>query len=466
MMEFKTFCEKIRKDHQVKSETFLKDINTCLIDNKWFGIKPSWQGGKMYVDPDEFEPFMKQIISFIKNSDFSEEEKFDEIRRKIAHDLPDTSKKLGRFYKKFDTPEHIQAQVASFILKYVKREVVQLSDFKLSSIINVLCEEETKQVGDSFTTFLSWVRKHYNVRYYRNYVLSKRYERDNNGAYDMDDYLHLIYYLYCPTYIKEHDLYRQAANSKNMADTWLYLSLHLICALRDTDLVRIYHPALKRKPEEILQMIKEGTFPEADARETLYSVTRKLNFLPLRPNKRKRDSGVIDIKFHVPESAEVHIGTLFALAEAHRIIANISDDTPLIRCIKTYDEINRYMGKEIGALFLEGDFRTRSANKSYLQSVFMMTDDILGHEDDFTARGYMIVALARSHKSSYGDFAQTTFTYLKDAKLSGMTPEFVARELFERGVLSCIPSMLLKTLYGEEYQKLSVINQTKLITKE
>ena len=47
--------------------------------------------------------------------------------------------------------------------------------------------------------------------------------------------------------------------------------------------------------------------------------------------------------------------------------------------------------------------------------------------------------------------------------MSGYTPEFVARELFERGVLSVIPSMLLKMVVGEEYQKLSVESQTKMI---
>jgi len=93
----------------------------------------------------------------------------------------------------------------------------------------------------------------------------------------------------------------------------------------------------------------------------------------------------------------------------------------------------------------------------------MMTDDILENDDEFNVKGYILAALARSHKGSYGEFAKTTSIYLKDAKMSGYTPEFVARELFERGVLSFIPSMLLKMVTGGEYNKLSVENQTKLI---
>lgn len=84
--------------------------------------------------------------------------------------------------------------------------------------------------------------------------------------------------------------------------------------------------------------------------------------------------------------------------------------------------------------------------------IYILTDDILGVNDEFRVKGYMLAALARSHKGSYGDFAKTTSIYLKDAKMSGYTPEFVAKELFERGVLSVIPSMLLKMVAGEEYQ--------------
>jgi hypothetical protein len=98
-----------------------------------------------------------------------------------------------------------------------------------------------------------------------------------------------------------------------------------------------------------------------------------------------------------------------------------------------------------------------------MQSVFVLTDNVMEENDEFNTKGYMMAALARSHKGSYGEFAKTTYTYLKDAKLSGLSPEFVARELFERGVLSFIPSMLLKMITDGEYNKLSVHNQTRLI---
>lgn len=159
------------------------------------------------------------------------------------------------------------------------------------------------------------------------------------------------------------------------------------------------------------------------------------------------------------------MGTLFAVAEAHYQLRKDNKVHSFIRPIKTYEQISKYMGDEIGVLFINSNFKSRSMNKSYLQSVFMLADDILidDENEELHINGYLLASLARSHKGSFGSFAQTTKVYLKDAKLSGLSPEFVARELFERGVLSSISSMLLKMITNNEYEALPVKQQTKLI---
>ncbi len=339
-----------------------------------------------------------------------------------------------------------------------------MRDEEIKDFLAVAFEEMSKQYGDILTFFLTWLKEHYKTKYMHDYFMSKRKDNaDSNEAYDTEEYLELLYCLFNEDYIIENDMYAKAAQSKNHVDTWLFLALHFICALRNSDIVRIHHPRLTMDPDEVLNQVLDGTFSDEDARLTLYSITWRLTALPLNPNKTKKHSGISSIKLCVPESVEIHIGTLLAIAEAHRQISKSPDSEPLIRIITDYDRITRYMGDEIGALFLESNFRTRAANKSYLQSVFMLTDDILENDDEFNIKGYILAALARSHKGSYGEFATTTAIYLKDAKLSGLTPEFVARELFERGVLSFIPSMLLKMITNGDYNRLSVQKQTELI---
>jgi len=75
----------------------------------------------------------------------------------------------------------------------------------------------------------------------------------------------------------------------------------------------------------------------------------------------------------------------------------------------------------------------------------------------------MLAALARSHKGGIGSLPEITDIYLKDANFTGYKPEFIIREMFERGIFSFIPAILLEMYGGESYKKLPVSAQTELI---
>ena len=109
---------------------------------------------------------------------------------------------------------------------------------------------------------------------YKNLYFMSKYSDDSDAssAYDPDYYLSILYHLYNSGYIGKNDMYARAAASKNYADTWLFLSLHFLCALRNTDLERIPHPRLTDTPEKILEEIEDGTFSDESARAVLYSI--------------------------------------------------------------------------------------------------------------------------------------------------------------------------------------------------
>lgn len=438
-------------------------LTDLLEDNDWFGIEPVWENDALYIHKTDADVIYPRIETFFKHSDLNDKDKASLLTDMYREKFSDSASKFLKFCNEFSLPDKLVYHLLDFLLIYQKKDFCIMTDNDVKELMNYIYEELSKQLGDILTFFLSWIKDNYKTRYINDYILQKRY--DNSAAiqaYDRDEYLELVYYLFNEEYIFDNGMYEKAAKSKNYADTWLFLSLHFICSLRNTDLARIYHPRLTREPKEILDNVMNNSFPEKDARLILYSITWHLNSLPLQPSKTASHSGISSIKFSVPESAEVHIGTLFAICEAHRQIEGIPDDTPLVRCVSDYDRITRYMGEEIGSLFLEANFRSRSVNKSYMQAFDMFTDDILG-TSGMQMKGYILAALARSHKGSYGEFARTTAVYLKDANFSGLTPEFVAMELFERGVLSFIPAMLLKMITGGEYNRLSVQKQTELI---
>jgi hypothetical protein len=464
MIDFKEYASYLQEQLQIEMVDFNSVFIKFLVDNEWFGINPVWQDGVLMIEPNNFQPYYDHIKDFFANYTLETEDKNSILISMLKSKLLDTTDKLELFYQEYGVPYEIVYYLTDFLLKHLKKDMCIMDDNDVHEFMIIAYDELSKQYGDILGSFLRWLKDGFKTKYLNGYFMSKRQDKSvSNEAYDSEEYLELLYCLFNEEYILENDMYVCAAQSKNYVDTWLFLALHFICALRNSDIVRIHHPRLTMKPEEVLKQVIHGDFSDEDARLTLYSITWRLTALPLTPNKTKKHSGISSIKLCIPESVEVHMGTLFAIAEAHRQLYNIPYDESLISVISDYDRITRYMGDEIGALFLESNFRTRAVNKSYLQSVFMLTDDILENDDEFNTKGYILAALARSHKGSYGEFATTTAIYLKDAKLSGLTPEFVAMELLERGVLSFIPSMLLKMITDGDYTRLPVHKQTELI---
>lgn len=379
--------------------------------------------------------------------------------------FPSTSELFVQFAEEEKLSETNRFYLLDFLAYYLTKDLFLYSDAEVETLVEVATEVLTKSQGNILIQFIKWLLNKGVTRYRVSFEMTKRYTIESaNGAYELDEYLELMYYLFNENYIIKNDMLCKAANSKNYADTWLYLGLHFICALRSTDLERLGHPKLTREPLEVLEAVVDGTWSSSEARRTLLSITTRLTYLNLTPNKTKNVSNVAQLKFHVPESCQVLIGTLLAICEAHfQLQIPYNSENPLIRQIKTYEKITSYMGEEIGNLFLERNFSSRSANKSYLQSVAMLADDILEEKSELNIKGYFLAALARSHKGDFNEFAQTTTTYLKDAQLGQLKPEMVAKELFERGVLSMIPSMLLTIVTRGKYKGLSPNQQTQMI---
>lgn len=464
MIDLKECVEKIRMDYGIHDENFNFDFSRFMVSNNWFGSKPVFENSCIMVEQNLWENIRDKVIEFCKYYGAKSTLKKELLQSKMNTEFPKTSKVFEQYCDEVNLDDNTAYLLLDFLLYFLPGEIFFSDDKEITSLMDEGFENLSKVYADILADFVNYTKKNHKTSYRSMYFMNQYGSKvEGNWAYSPNEYLEIMYYLYNKDYIEENRMYEKAAKSKKYVDTWLFLALHFICAVRNTDLVRFPHPRILMEPEKLLEEVNRGTFSDEDARGTLYSILWHLSAVCLTPNKTKRGAGVASIKFHVPESVEVHIGTLLAIAEAHYRISGGLPEGNLIQVISSYEKISRYMGDEIGELFVASNFRSRSANKSFMQMIFMMTDDILENDEEFNVKGYILAALARSHKGSYGEFAKTTSIYLKDAKMSGYTPEFVARELFERGVLSFIPSMLLRLITGGEYNKLSIKNQTKLI---
>lgn len=458
VVDLKSYLERILVELGAATIKHREKVSGFLLDNEWFGVSINLDDYTITEkDAEVLKNHIKDYLTTppgIKSMEGIFSKKF-----------PSTSELFVQFAEEEKLSETNRFYLLDFLAYYLTKDLFLYSDAEVETLVEVATEVLTKSQGNILIQFIKWLLNKGVTRYRVSFEMTKRYTIESaNGAYELDEYLGLMYYLFNENYIIKNDMLCKAANSKNYADTWLYLGLHFICALRSTDLERLGHPKLTREPLEVLEAVVDGTWSSSEARRTLLSITTRLTYLNLTPNKTKNASNVAQLKFHVPESCQVLIGTLLAICEAHfQLQIPYNAENPLIRQIKTYEKITSYMGEEIGNLFLERNFSSRSANKSYLQSVAMLADDVLEEKSELNIKGYFLAALARSHKGDFNEFAQTTTTYLKDAQLGQLKPEMVAKELFERGVLSMIPSMLLTIVTRGKYKELSPSQQTKMI---
>ena len=458
VVDLKSYLERILVELGAATIKHREKVSGFLLDNEWFGVSINLDDYTITEkDAEVLKNHIKDYLTTppgIKSMEGIFSKKF-----------PSTSELFVQFAEEEKLSETNRFYLLDFLAYYLTKDLFLYSDAEVETLVEVATEALTKLQGNILIQFIKWLLNKGITRYRVSFEMTKRYTIESaNGAYELDEYLELMYYLFNEDYIIKNDMLSKAANSKNYADTRLYLGLHFICALRSTDFDRLGHPKLTREPLEVLEAVVDGTWSSSEARRTLLSITTRLTYLNLTPNKTKNASNVAQLKFHVPESCQVLIGTLLAICEAHfQLQIPYNAENPLIRQIKTYEKITSYMGEEIGNLFLERNFSSRSANKSYLQSVAMLADDVLEEKSELNIKGYFLAALARSHKGDFNEFAQTTTTYLKDAQLGQLKPEMVAKELFERGVLSMIPSMLLTIVTRGKYKELSPSQQTKMI---
>ena len=458
VVDLKNYLERILVELGAATIKHREKVSGFLLDNEWFGVSINLDD--YTISEKDAEVLKNHIKDYLTTPPG-----IKSMEAIFSKKFPSTSELFNQFVKEEKLSKSDTFYLLDFLAYNLTKDLFLYSDAEVEKLVEVATENLTKLLGNVLIQFIKWLLNKGVTRYRVSFEMTKRYTIEStNGAYELDEYLELMYYLFNEDYIIKNDMLCKAANSKDYADTWLYLGLHFICALRSTDLERLGHPKLTREPLEVLEAVVDGTWSSSEARRTLLSITTRLTYLNLTPNKTKNSSNVAQLKFHVPESCQVLIGTLLAICEAHfQLQIPYNAENPLIRQIKTYEKITSYMGEEIGNLFLERNFSSRSANKSYLQSVAMLADDVLEEKSELNIKGYFLAALARSHKGDFNEFAQTTTTYLKDAQLGQLKPEMVAKELFERGVLSMIPSMLLTIVTRGKYKKLSPSQQTQMI---
>ena len=471
MTDLKDLSERLKVVcKQEENASFNDKLILMLVSNNWFGIQlHETDDGRVYVNDHDIDVITEHAIVYFSGSIAkTKNEKYEAALSIMRRRLPDTAHNISVLIKEDNIPNSIAFRLVDFLNSRLVKDLSLYNNEDIEKIVQAANEEMEKCYFDLLCFFLSDYRSVYNARYRVTFSQEKR-AVNTKEAYSQEFFSQIVYRLFNEEYIHEHHMYMKAIEKPKFARTWLYLCFHLTNTVRDTDLLRVYHPILPREmsADEVLSSIKHGTFTDADALFVLTSVIKHLNSAPLTVSKTGKHSGVPYVKIDVPENAETQFGILLAICEAHYqrdTYSRKKHTDAYFNPVTTYEDICRNMGDDIGSLFIRENFSTISATKTVLQGIELFGD--MDEDSDKTGihcKGYILAALARSHKGGYGSFAKQTATYLSDSKMNGMNPEFVAFELLSRGALSFVLSYMLRIITDKESDKLTVEEETKAI---
>lgn len=362
------------------------------------------------------------------------------------------------FYQEFVGEQRCETDISSwrlldFLLFYLPREICEMNAEEMELLAGKLDGEATRSVSELFARFNRWTQvKTGNSGW--GYKYEYRKKRQDLGAYTVEGFSVMAYCVFNDEHWEKENLLQKACESAPFANLWAFIAMHFVCALRSTDIVRLPMPDIGEEPVVFRERLlnREIPRPERFSRE----LQLRVSYSPKHPNKTARYSHIPELKIFIPSSLERPLGIILAVAASHR--GDVKPGEPFIRADRNRTRTCQFFGQAfIGACQGKG-FASIRANKSYLQGLEKTAATGDGH-----AKGYMIAALARSHKGGIGKLPDVTDIYLKDATFSGYTPEFIAREMFERGVFGFVPHLLLEVYAGSDYTSLNVSTQTKLI---
>lgn len=447
--------DEVLKDAE-KTGSKYRDICRCRDDllgfldrNGWFGQVPEGTGRETIV-PD-YECMRGAVRLWLAAYQKAPRERLELLLDHHRGRLPETC----ALYEGFAETEEITDKpggwmILDFILSSCDRELSLYSQEDLDRLM-----EETKgrlPLGSAklLAKFISDEVQNGRCRYE---IHSRRQKELNKAAYSIRDFSVMAYCVFNPESWKENRLVEKALSSRRDANLWLFTALHFFGAFRQSDLMRFPVPALPYPRETLKGMIQDGTYRDEDARVLAEELVMRMKYQPIRPSKTARYQGVPELKFFLPESVKEAVGWILSVRLVH-----YRSGEPLAVPVQDVVTARRFFGASFAEALGNRRFQTRRANKAYMQGIELVTEDVPGKP-----KGYMLAALARSHKGGIGTLPEMTDIYLKDAAFSGYRPEFILCEMFERGIFGFIPAMMLERYAGEGYRKLDVSSQTELI---
>ena len=436
-----------------------RKLHEYMLANDWFGMCYSVKSPtQINVLTDDAERIRPPLALWLSALDRPSGVKTELLLSHFKDRFPAMCELFGRYIK----GKHLDGTYAYWhlldsLFSEMTKDISDHTEEDIEQLAARMGDELPLNAANIFSSFLSWLSANGSGISGWEYKFHRREQPGvDHGAYSIKQFSVAAYCIFNAAMWDRHQLVAKAVGSRVCADLWVYAALNTFCALRVGDLKRLPAPRLPIGNAEAHRLALDGSFPPTVSRAITQDLETRVELLGMTPSKTSSCRNVPGIKLHVPESLREPFGMIMAIALAHH--PGVKPGDRFVSANINHRVTKAFLGKEMVNTI--GRFVPRRCNKAYLQGI-----EAVGGADNAPGKpkGYMLAALARSHKGGFGTLSQATDAYLKDARFVGYTPEFIAREMFERGVFSFIPAVLLEMYAGERYRKLPVRAQTALI---
>lgn len=419
--------------------------------NEWFGITYEQINDDFMIEiTDEIRAALSVWFSAYRRTNT---EKTSILLDLLEKSFPQTASRFREYLSSVKGVTRCAWKILDFMLAVLEKELCDCTEEEIKALVASAYDELKMKELAFFHAFLTYSGDGKPYTDWNYHFESHQIVKADNTAYSIEAFSLMAYIVLNPESWKDNQLIEKAVKHRRYADLWLFSALHFICALRTTDIIRLPIPELPYDPDDLRTMISNGSFPEKDAYSLTFELQYRCRMRGERPHKTLKKGISPEIKLFIPESLHVPLGLIMAVSLSFR-----EKGDPFVSTDFTLQDIMRFFGEDFARASGYRAFKSRRANKSYLQGIEAVADDIAGNP-----KGYMLASLARSHKGGIGKLAEITDVYLRDAKFTGEDPSFVLKEMYERGVFGFIPCMLLEMHQGNSYQSLSIKGQTAMI---
>lgn len=413
------------------------------------------QGSPWFPDPDVQKVLLDRLQLWL-----SAYKRSDEVRLSIliSHGrdlLPETC----RTYEQFISDERNSSaktawELLDYLLSVLETEVTGMDLGQTENLLAAMKNELPQRHLALFTGYLDYLSQRISGTRV-SYSPRPQGVQRMDEAYSFAEFSAMAYCIFNERYWEEHGLLEKACQSRQQANLWAFLSFFFLCGLRGTDVIRIPRPSLPYEGCTFRRKILDNAVP--DPGQFARDIRFRIKYRSMFPNKTGEYGDIPALKLSIPAILEKPAGIIFSVAASY--YPESSAGKPFLYINTQYKAIQRFFGKPFADILGFKGFSIRRANKAYLQGIESASGKSAGN----SSQGYILAALARSHKGSLGTLPETTDIYLKDAAFSGMDPSFVLFEMFQRGVFGFIPHLLMEICFGNRYHRLDIHSQTGMI---